>query len=717
MPILIVESPNKVKKIQGILGPQWTVKASVGHIRDLPQKTMGVDLTTFRPTYEVTNAQVVRGLQAAVKGHHDTDIYLATDPDREGEAIAWHVQKVLKLKNPWRVTFQEITTTAIHKAIAAPRAIDVRLVAAQEGRRVIDRLVGYTVSGPLTRVLRKEAPFAHVKASAGRVQTPAVRLVVEREQAIRTFVARDFFGARLRFTGGWSAEWVTKPWHREGEPFITDRALAEQVARTRQVEGVSTEDGTAHESPPPPFTTSSLQQAASTALRMRPQDAMRCAQKLFEAGLITYIRTDSPVLSDEAVAEIRAFAKKAGWPIPAQPPRYKAKGNAQEAHEAIRPTHIDQRTVNAGSDEQALYQLIWRRTVASQLTPAEYATRTARLISRDHTGPRPYEFVAQSRTLTVPGWRVAQQQEIQSQRDEDAEVEGDDEGGSANPVPVIRPGQPLTATDGQVLIKKTKPPPRYTEASLIKALEERGIGRPSTYAAIMATIERRGYVRLKKRILFAEPLGESVIAILGGHFSFADIPYTAAMESRLDAVAQGQNTYNEVVSAAWKHLADECERQGFALHAAPADLTPAGPAIPCPQCGKPLRLRTGKRGPFWGCSGYPKCTQTCPDHEGTPVLTQSGAAPHGAQGEAPKGAAPPGPPCSECETPTVRRMTAKGHPYYTCPKDRAHGPWWDDDGQLGRAWSDKGSMVKQGMRPARSPVAPRRSGSGRRARH
>lgn len=686
--LMIVESPNKVKKIQGMLGSGWTVKASVGHIRDLPKTTTGVDTSNFRPTYETTNPKVVQGLKAAAKSLRDTDIYLATDPDREGEAIAWHIQQVLGVKSPWRVIFQEITDSAIKKAVQSPRAMDLHLVAAQEARRVIDRLVGYTVSGPLTRTLRREARFSSIKASAGRVQTPALRLVVERERAIRDFVPRDHFGAQILFSGGWHAEWVTKPWCPEGEVLITDRQLAERAARTRQVSVQTAQDGTAQESPPPPFTTSSLQQAASTTLKMRPQDTMKTAQSLFEAGAITYIRTDSPVLSEESVAAIREEARRRQWPLPEQPPRYKAKGNAQEAHEAIRPTHIEQTDCGGSPTEQALYALIWRRTMASQLLPARYATRTVNLVSLDHTGPRPYTFLAASRTLTHPGWRITQQAETAAQTEE----EGDDSEGP-NPVPVLRSGQALTAQDGKIIIKKTKAPPRYTEASLIKALESQGIGRPSTYAAILANIERRGYVSLKKRALYAEPLGESVIDILGPHFSFADLPYTADMESALDQIAAGQSSYQSVVRAAWERLEGECAAQpGFAIRENVSGAsTPTGPVIPCPQCGKPLRSLTGKRGPFWGCSGYPQCAATYPDHEGRPDLEAKPRTPTG----------PAGPLCTECQKPTVRRETAKGHVYYTCPRDRSHGPWWDEDGALGRAWLDKKSQAVQGRKPVR----------------
>ena len=720
--LLIVESPNKVKKIQGFLGSDWTVKASVGHIRDLPKKELGVEVASgaFTPAYEITNPKAVANLKAALASA--SEVYLATDPDREGEAIGWHLQQVLKLKNPWRVTFHEITAAAVKKAVAEPRRLDLNLIAAQEGRRVIDRLVGYTVSWPLTVALRRTKRFPEVRASAGRVQTPALRLVVERERAIRNFKPTDYFAVRLVFPGPdgpWWADWHVKPHLAPGVEYMTDRALAERAAAVRSVKVQDAKDGVASESPPAPFTTSTLQQSASTTLKMRPEATMKAAQELFEAGEITYIRTDSPTLSEDAVAEIRGYAASAGWPLPDKPPVYKAKGtNAQEAHEAIRPTHIATREVGGSPDAKRLYALIWARAVASQLQPAKYATRTVRLVSLDHGLPPAFGYVATSRSLIEPGWRVV----FQDDADETPE---DSERDAPNPVPRLAPGASLKASDGKVLSKKTRPPPRYTEAALIRALEEQGIGRPSTYAAILSNIERRGYVSVAKRALKAEPLGEAVIDELAGKFSFADLPYTAAMETRLDDVAAGKLNYRAAVSEAWGTLSRERASLPDAAYAPAVD----GP--PCPECGKPLRLRQGSRGPFWGCSGYPKCKVTRPDIEGKPgeaserreqaaadgppcpecgkplrlrqgvkgsfwgcsgypkckvTRPNDDGKPGERQGGAQTDTGTEGPPCPECDALTRSRTTKTGKPFYVCPADRSHGPWWNNAGMLGAAW-------------------------------
>ncbi len=606
--LLIVESPNKVKKIASFLGAGWIVKASVGHIRDLPPKEMGVDIASgsFRPSYEITDdraEKVVRELKAASKSA--SEVYLATDPDREGEAIAWHIKEALNLKNPRRVTFHEITQSAVRAAVASPREIDLHLVAAQEARRVVDRLVWYTVSGPLSSAVRRDPKFSGVKASAGRVQSPAARLVVERERAIRDFKPRDHLAVRLFFSGDWFADWIIKPHLAPGQEYLTDQALAARAAGVRMVKVREFKDGVATESPPALFTTSTLQQAASSAIKMRPEATMRAAQALFESGLITYIRTDSPTLSKEAEDEIRAYARGQGWSVPDQAPVYKAKGsNAQEAHEAIRPTHINDRMVDAPDDQQQLYSLIWRRAVASQLSVARYATRSARMEAEEGAT---LGYIANARTLSELGWRVVYEED-----------EGDDEfeKDSKNPVPRVEVGAVLPVSSGKVLAKKTKPPARYTEASLIRALEEHGVGRPSTYAAILANIEKRGYVSIKKRMLQAEPLGEAVIGLLEGKFSFADLQYTAGMEARLDEVAAGKARYKEIVTKLWSVL--DRERGALPSYAAASLADPNAPVYPCPDCGKPMRSRNGSRGKFWGCSGYPKCKTTRPDDHGKP---------------------------------------------------------------------------------------------------
>jgi len=538
MNVLIVESPGKVKKIQSILGSGWKVAASVGHVRDLPERELGISLPDFKPDYVPTQRgkDVLKRLAALVKTADA--VYLATDPDREGEAIAWHLQAALKLKKPLRVTFNSITKGEIEPAIKAPRSLDMALVSAQEARRVLDRCCGYLVSGPLSKA-------AGERLSAGRVQSPALRLVVERERAIRDFVSTTHYGAELLFDG-WKAVWITKPWLPKGGEFLTDKGLAEKAAAIRALLVTDCSETESRSGPPAPFTTSSLQQAASNALKLSPKDTMALAQRLYEAELVTYMRTDSPNLSDEAVKEIRAYAKTEKLPLADKPRVWKSKDGAQEAHEAVRPTHIEIKEAGETKEEKALYGLIRLRALASQLADAVFAVRTLRL-SAPLEG-KTAEFEAIGRTLLEPGWKTVLFAD-------DAVDEGETE--PKNLVPSLAQEISITASDGKLQTSKTRPPARYTEASLVRELENRGIGRPATFAAIVETILRRGYVRSEKRQLMPTPLGEKTVALLAGAFSFLDYDFTKNMENSLDAIAGGKARYVEVLSKAHERLQSE----------------------------------------------------------------------------------------------------------------------------------------------------------------
>lgn len=588
--LLILESPGKVKKVQEYLGSGWKVAASMGHVRDLPPKEMGVAAPDFKPHYVPTErgADVLKRLAGLVKGAEA--VYLATDPDREGEAIAWHLAEALKLKDAKRVTYAEITEKAIKAALAAPRTIDMALVAAQEGRRVLDRFCGYMVSGPLSDV-------AGTRLSAGRVQSPAVRLVVEREREIKGFVSTTHYGVELTFatvdniTDGWKAAWVVKPWLADDAEYFLDQAVAAKVAALRTLDVQNCQESESRLAPPAPFTTSSLQQAASTALKFSPKRTMELAQRLYESGWVTYMRTDSPNLSQEAVQNVRAFCESQGWPLVDAPRVWKSKEGAQEAHEAIRPTHIEAEEAGENPDEQALYRVIRLRTLASQLADAVFAVRTLKLTAT--VEGKEAQFEAKGRTLLSPGWKVLQQADI---AEDDAEAE------PANLVPAMKPGTQATAISGAVLTRKTKPAARFSEASLVRELEKRGIGRPSTYAAILDTVQQRGYVKQEKRNLVPTPLGETVVDALAGRFSFADFDFTKGMEQALDDIAEGKARYREVVGAAHARLVNELA----------AFTSATGKA--CPKCGKPMRHKVkaaGKDGKggydFWGCSGWPEC--------------------------------------------------------------------------------------------------------------
>ena len=592
--LLILESPGKVKKVQEILGPGWKVAASVGHVRDLPVKEMGVAAPDFKPQYLPTDRgkDVLSRLAGLVKNAEE--VFLATDPDREGEAIAWHLQDALKLKNAKRVTYTEITEAAIRAALSTPRSIDIALVAAQEGRRVLDRFCGYMVSGPLSNASGE-------KLSAGRVQSPAVRLVVDREKEIKAFSSTTHYGAELTFenvdniTDGWKAALLIKPWIEEGQEYLLDKSLAEKAAALRTLDVLDCKESESRAAPPAPFTTSTLQQAASSSLKFTPKQTMQLAQRLYEQGAITYMRTDSPNLSQEAVHAIRAYCEAKGWPLVETPRTWKSKEGAQEAHEAIRPTHIEIEEAGETADEKALYRLILLRSLACQLEDAVYAVRTLQL-GAELDGKQAL-FEAKGRTLLSQGWKVLADQE--NGPDEGAE-EGQKE--PSNPVPAMKPGTKATALTGTVTTKKTKPAARFTEASLIRELEKRGIGRPSTYAAIIDTISSRKYVTTEKRFLVPTPLGEKIVSGLSGHFSFIEYDFTRTMEQSLDDIAEGKAEYRTVIASAHEQLSREVREFAKATGKV------------CGKCGKPMVHRVKKPGKdgkggydFWGCSGWPEC--------------------------------------------------------------------------------------------------------------
>ena len=617
MNLLIVESPTKAKKIQPMLGAGWRVIASAGHIRDLPVRELGVVPETFALQYEViaNKKDVVARLREAVKSADE--IYLATDPDREGEAIAWHLKETLRLRGAKRVTFHEITRAAVAAALRQPRDVDEARVRAQEGRRCLDRLVGYRVSPALGRASGRSM-------SAGRVQTVAVLLVVNREIEIRNFQTRLHYAVVLTFVDGdreWIAEWHFKPFlSSPDERLWTDKAVAERVAGMLAVRVGKCDETVASVSPPAPFTTTTLQQAASIALRLKVATTMSLAQKLFEKGHITYHRTDDPNMAPEAIEAIRTFARSAGLPLPEKPRRFKSKGGAQEAHEAIRPTHADIADVGDASltdspatpEEQRLYELIRNRAIASQLADATYDVRTVILEAVQRLDGRPVHFVARGKTLRTPGFRALVADDQAEERSDDAQP--------ANPVPRLEIGSRLEAKSGRADPRKTKPPVRYTEATLVKALEAHGIGRPSTYASIISTIQGRDYViEQKDRKFVPTELGESLIGATRGKFSFVDVGFTCEMEKQLDEIADGSRRYLEVVRAANAALdAELAAFDGSALAGAAS-----GPECPVCKLGR-LRKRIGKgadKTSWWGCARYPECKASFNDVGGSPDMT------------------------------------------------------------------------------------------------
>lgn len=638
MNLVIVESPGKVKKIREILGQGWEVQASVGHVRDLPEREMGVEAPDFKPKYVATDRgkDVLAKLRKSVE--RANAVYLATDLDREGEAIAWHLKQALRINNPQRIRFAEITPKAIKTAIATPGAIDIKMVAAQEGRRVADRLVGYMVSPKLGDMAGRRG------LSAGRVQSPAVRIVLDRERVIQTFKQTNHFGVQLGF-GHWTAEWDTRPFLPEGQKYLLDKTLADRVAALRGLQVLECEEKEESKAPPAPFITSTLQQAASNKLRMKPKATMQAAQKLYEQGHITYMRTDNPNLSDDALIDIYQVCQAKGLDMVDSPRTWKAKGDAQEAHEAIRPTHFDLEDAGETPEQRAVYKLIWQRALGCQLAAARYAVRIVKLRALEPVDSKPVDFTAKGRTLTYAGWKSLYEDDTENDDDKEKDKEG-----ANNPVPHLDAGQRIEAQDGKVLAKKTRPPSRFTEAELIKELERRGIGRPSTYASIMENIIGRGYVEPDKagRYLVPTETGALVVdALVNSGFSFIEYDFTRDMEARLDQVAEGRSTYREVVSL----VHDSLEREMGNMK------VDAAPQHPCPECGKALFRRKGSDGFFWGCSGYPDCKVTLPDAGGKPGKRK------------PREVAKE--PCPKCGKELVRRKKAgkggkKGYDFWGC---------------------------------------------------
>jgi DNA topoisomerase-1 len=634
--LVIVESPAKAKTIGKYLGAGFEVLASVGHVRDLPESRLGVDVEHgFALEYEPNEdrKKAIAGIARAAK---KADlVYLATDYDREGEAIAWHVTEVCNIPpdKQQRITFTEITKRAVTEAVANPRQIDNRLVDAQQARRAIDRLVGYPVSQLLWEKIR-------YGLSAGRVQSPALRLIVEREREISAFTAVEYwtieallateaeetFGATLVAIG--DRKIPTKLQRDSAEDLaarIADEAQAREIlagldatdgpgGTTWTVEDVRTKE--TRRTPPAPFITSTLQQEASRKLGMGARRVMTLAQRLYERGFITYMRTDSTTMSRDAIGEaeglIRSQFGDRYWAGRYKHHDRKVPG-AQEAHECIRPTELSRarREVeaaimsDAGRDADALakvYDLIWKRAVASLMTPALFDQVSADIVALPPSNPVPHLFRATGSTLRFDGF-MRIYLEGRDEEEEEGQIR----------LPALRQTQPLELRDLTPEQHFTQPPPRYTEASLVKELEERGIGRPSTYATIMGTLteERRGYTRLENKRFFATDTGEVTTDFLTQFFGshFMDFTFTSDMEHRLDETAEGRLAYRPVVESFYAPLQ---ERLAKAAEVPKADITTETTDIVCPDCGHPMVVKLGRRGKFLGCSNYPDCRKTMP---------------------------------------------------------------------------------------------------------
>ncbi|MEK6209100.1 MAG: type I DNA topoisomerase [Pseudomonadota bacterium] len=613
--LLIVESPSKAKTLKKYLGRGFDIVASYGHVRDLEAKEGAVDpADNFHMKYALVekNKKHVDAIAKAV-GKADR-IYLATDPDREGEAIAWHLgeilkgKKLLKNKKLHRVVFYEITESAVTEAVAKPRQISMPLVNAQQARRALDHLVGFNLS-PL--LWKKIGPGL----SAGRVQSPALRLIVEREQEIEKFKSREYwtihldshkekqkFGARLIQYRGDKVEQFTIVTDEQHRQVVADiEKTAKGAAKVVRVERKPKS-----RQPAAPFTTSTLQQEAVRKLGFTTERAMRTAQQLYEGvdtggstvGLITYMRTDSLALANEALHELRDYIQKrfdADY-LPHAPIQYRSKSkNAQEAHEAIRPTSVFRTPESIRkyltSEQAALYEMIWKRTLACQMTPARYDTTTVDLAA----GRADTLFRATGQILVFPGFMAVYLEDA-----DDAEQEEE--------AKLPRLEEKETVSIDRLFGEQhfTQPPPRYTEASLVKTLEEYGIGRPSTYASIISTLQDRGYALLEKKRFLPTDIGRLVTGFLTLHFNhYVDYGFTANLEEELDEISNGERDWIPVLKDFWKDFSRDLKSKEKVARGSPLDES-------CPKCGKQLFLQNSRRGMFIGCSGYPECDYTRP---------------------------------------------------------------------------------------------------------
>src|SRR2546426_797938 len=612
--LVIVESPAKAKTINKYLGRNYSVKASLGHVKDLPKKDLGIDVENgFEPTYEVIpgKTKVVAELKKA--GKEADAIYLAADPDREGEAICAHLADVLatnktQRKKVFRVLFNEITPKAIKAAFEKPGQIDLRLVDAQQARRVLDRLVGYKISPLLWDKVRRGL-------SAGRVQTVALRLIVERERDIRAFVPKEYWTIHALLAAGEPPTFEAKLAKYKGEDIeISNEAEAQKVVAAVeparwQVASVTQKEKRPH--PAPPFTTSKLQQAAYNRLRYTAKRTMMLAQRLYEGvelgeegsvGLITYMRTDSVKVSDDALAQVRELigSSYGAKYLPEKPNFYKSKKDAQEAHEAIRPTDTmrtpEEVRKYLEDDLFKLYQLIWQRFVASQMLPALFDQTTIDIAAGDYT------FRATGSVLKFDGYLAVYQA---AKEDEETE-KGDEADAEGRNLPRVAEGETLHLEKIRPEQHFTEPPPHYTEATLVKELEEKGIGRPSTYATIISTIVEREYVSKDQGRFAPTMLGEKVSELLVKSFEdIFDVGFTARMEVELDEIEEGKLPWKQSVKNFYDRFEDDLEQAKGEMESYKAGI-PTGQK--CEKCGQgELLERISRHGFFLGCSRYPEC--------------------------------------------------------------------------------------------------------------
>ena len=629
--LVIVESPAKARTVARFLGNDYVVKASMGHVRDLPKKTMGVDIEKdFRPTYEHVRGResVIRDIKKAAKSADK--VYLATDPDREGEAISWHMVEAAGLPQDSpalrRVVFHEITRPAIDEAFNDPRQIDMQLVNAQQARRILDRIVGYKLSPVLWSKVRRGL-------SAGRVQSVALRLIVDREREIEAFKPVEYWSISVDLSnqaGNGSRPFTANLQKIAGEKGKASVPNAERASaittdlRTASYRVAEVKNREVRQRPQPPFTTSTLQQEAARRLGFGAQRTMRVAQELYEGiqlgdgdpvGLITYMRTDSVNVAASALAEASKFIKqKYGPEFVGKPRTYKTRArSAQEAHEAIRPTSAFRTTAEMkkflNRDQLRLYDLVWKRLIASQMKDAIFDSTTVEIDAAAKNG-NGYTVRASGRVMKFEGFRIVY-----------VEARDDEEESNEKRLPRLSNGEDLSLLDVKSEQKFTKPPPRFSEAMLIRTLEEQGIGRPSTYASIVGTIEQREYVSRENRRFKPTPLGSAVSDLLTENFpDIMDPGFTAGMEERLDQIAEGRVEWVPMLGAFYGPFDRQVEYAKE--HAARVDrskLVEKSDEV-CEKCERPMVIRSGRYGKFLSCSGFPECRNSRPIRIGTGVV-------------------------------------------------------------------------------------------------
>ena len=683
--LVIVESPAKAKTIKKYLGSGFDVIASMGHVRDLPENRLSVDIKNkFKPKYEIIKGKEKLVQELKDMAEKSDSILLATDPDREGEAISWHLAYILglNLEDKNRITFNEITKTGVTSGMQNPRIIDIDLVNAQQARRVLDRLVGYKLSPFLSQKIRRGL-------SAGRVQSVAVRIIVDREQEIRDFKAEEYWSIDAKFLpkGSRKAFSATLYGDANGKLKISSKEQTDKILDDLKDADYSVSNvkkGSRKKSPAPPFTTSTMQQEASRRLGFQARRTMKAAQELYEGveipgmgavGLITYMRTDSLRISEDAIHDASDYIKER-WGdkyLPEAPRHFKSKANAQDGHEAIRPTMPglppEKVKESLSSDQYKLYRLVWERFLASQMANCQQSTTQADIEANG------YLFKASGYTVTFDGFTVLYE-ESRDQKDDTESPEG--------MLPELTKDMPLKLREINGNQHFTQPPPRYTEASLIKALEENGIGRPSTYATTISTITGREYVVRDGKALKPTELGEASTKLMKEHFpKIVNVKFTAQVESDLDAVQSGKTDWVETLDHFYGDFDQTLKTAKEEMQGVKIQLQEDVTDVICEKCGRNMVIKTGRFGKFLACPGYPDCKNV------KKYVEENGAD------------------CPKCDGKVIVKHTKKGRVFYGCSNyPNCDFVSWDEPSKEKCPKCGKTLLKKKGKHPKYYCITP-----------